>query len=1363
MKANEKKRIKKNAVVSLIKVSLFLFLFVFGCYVFLTTAPGEKIIKDFLLNELINALDANVAIQQLETNLFSRIKLHQLEISQNQQNNILPLLTLKTVQINYSLFDLINHKIRLKKIGIDSLLINVSRDSKGHFSFLSDDAYKSEPADTSRSPFSLIVEKLDLKNSAVFYSDKFLNLDASLFNVHIKTNLKPQNDFQLKVTADSMNAKYKTVPLSAQSISMVGTWNPTHWQIDSLQFLLSELQLFAYGSGNQTSFDSAHINLAGPLDKISAIYQPWIPEILLPIEGELHLQFKATGDLEEPRIDVLLLMSDLTAGYFGLQQAELSGTWCEHAVELTSFQAQLFDGNIFSDGKIVLDSSGFNNLQFNLHNINLADLWRAIYHSQSEINGLVSGHLWAEGKGSQLANWQIQADLSIINIRYENKSLSAINTKFTLKDGFATFNFAQATSEIFLNTTFFDHSLSGNFTGKIEDLSYLTELLNVEEVRGQLQFSGNISGSQEKPRIEADVFGSHLKYQNFPLDSMAAKIHFCNNILFIEQLTGNGNLAVIDSAQAPFHLTGLSGGFNYFAEASGPIDNLLAHVEMELNSPAFESLVFDKGIVQASLQNQIIHLDYFNLIRDSLLANIQADLSLSALKGKADFNLYKLATNQDKIFSLKKPIAANDETLCSVGQISNRFDFSDKRNIDISTSAENVSLQELGRLTSAALKFGGTANFNSHFQGSFDEPEIDLQIYINRPSFASTIFDSVVSNIQFHRSKLIVKNIDLHLKNFHSHANALVEMTKEKDGSYRLSSENKTQGTLISNRFDISSFNSLLLQQNQIYGSAELVVDWDGTIETPHLFGQILLSDGQLNDAQKKPLLQNMQANIFLKDSVVQIQEIKTDFQNMPIKLYGALTEEQKHRINLDLRVEVANQNSIDLKGLLTRDSIWVESKIKDLNLSLMQPFVTVSKQLSGRLNSTTLISGKPLNPQLNGNLEIRGLQAQLPVINANLSQGVVKINFDKQRILVDSVFVASNGGTIFLTGKLNHFLGKIDDINLQAKINKIRINRPKEFTLDIKSSTINYKEVDNYNILDGDILLGESKFIYNIRPQMFINFAKSVERPRPEQAEIFKKTKFNIRLRESEQIWVDNNLARVRLHPELSLIGTPANPFVGGRLNIEEGYVLYLDRKFKISKGVIDFIDPNKMNPIINIEARAILKSYQTLVGTEYEIVLSINGALDQAELKLVSEPALEKADIISLLTIGATRQQLTSTSVEGKDPTTTRILLERAKSLSSERISGYAERKLGNVLGLEKITIEGNLLNFGKTWGPQLMASKKLSDRVNLIYTTTVGYMNEQNIRLGYRLTKKFSIEGQTDQRGRSGIDIKYKLKTK
>jgi len=50
-----------------------------------------------------------------------------------------------------------------------------------------------------------------------------------------------------------------------------------------------------------------------------------------------------------------------------------------------------------------------------------------------------------------------------------------------------------------------------------------------------------------------------------------------------------------------------------------------------------------------------------------------------------------------------------------------------------------------------------------------------------------------------------------------------------------------------------------------------------------------------------------------------------------------------------------------------------------------------------------------------------------------------------------------------------------------------------------------------------------------------------------------------------------------------------------------------------------------------------------------------------------------------------------------------------------------------------------------------------------VEITYITSVGHMNEQRIRLDYILSKYFSLEGQTDQRGRSGLDLKYRLKFK
>jgi autotransporter translocation and assembly factor TamB len=258
-------------------------------------------------------------------------------------------------------------------------------------------------------------------------------------------------------------------------------------------------------------------------------------------------------------------------------------------------------------------------------------------------------------------------------------------------------------------------------------------------------------------------------------------------------------------------------------------------------------------------------------------------------------------------------------------------------------------------------------------------------------------------------------------------------------------------------------------------------------------------------------------------------------------------------------------------------------------------------------------------------------------------------------------------------------------------------------------------------------------------------------------------KTALDVRLRESRDIWVDNNLARIRLRTELNMIGTAVHPNVAGRVAVEEGYVWYLDRKFRITQFTADFSDPNRMNPIVDLRAETKLRSYQTQTGKPYDITLLVTGPVDQARVELTSVPPLDRPDILALLTLGRTREEISDRELEGRKPGATSIALERAQDLSSRKIAGYTERKLGGFLGLEEITIEGNLFRFDRSWGPRLVASRKLSGRLDLTYSTTVGHMNDQSIRLDYRLWRQLSLEGHTDQRGRSGIDLKYKLRYK
>ena len=212
--------------------------------------------------------------------------------------------------------------------------------------------------------------------------------------------------------------------------------------------------------------------------------------------------------------------------------------------------------------------------------------------------------------------------------------------------------------------------------------------------------------------------------------------------------------------------------------------------------------------------------------------------------------------------------------------------------------------------------------------------------------------------------------------------------------------------------------------------------------------------------------------------------------------------------------------------------------------------------------------------------------------------------------------------------------------------------------------------------------------------------------------------------------------------------------------LSVQKGYILYLDRKFKVKEGRLNFIDPESPYPDVTFQAEKIMKSYETFSGNVYQISFGLTGPANRVRPSWQSEPPLSEPDIFSLLTLGATRRELTREQ-SGPGNRFTDALQDRLTLLSSQKVSSYATKTLGNLFGLEDMAVEGNLFQFGKSWGPQLVASKKLSDRLSLTYKTAVGQSNTQEVRLDYKLTRRISLEGQTDQKGKSGIDLLYKLK--
>jgi autotransporter translocation and assembly factor TamB len=448
----------------------------------------------------------------------------------------------------------------------------------------------------------------------------------------------------------------------------------------------------------------------------------------------------------------------------------------------------------------------------------------------------------------------------------------------------------------------------------------------------------------------------------------------------------------------------------------------------------------------------------------------------------------------------------------------------------------------------------------------------------------------------------------------------------------------------------------------------------------------------------------------------------------------------------------------LNYNGRFTKTGWEGSFRARDFDIQLFQPFLPTLQKLQGRLNAayTTLPSD---STEQQSYIRLDDVNLQEPHIPIQASEIQLILNIDPQQFTLNQFTGKLNGGGFRGAGSLHHNRFRVTEGGMHIDAWDLSVNREKTVQFRLDSLNLDFTTQSGQNELSGFMILDESRFTQSIRLTDLLVTMDRVRRPWKKNSEFQRKTALNLHIHNLRPFWVDNNLAKLNMNGNFSIYGTLASPYILGQISVQKGYVLYLDRKFQVKEGRLNFIDPESPYPEVTFQAEKEMKSYETFSGNVYQITFGLTGPANRVKPSWTSEPPLSEPDVLSLLTLGATRKELTRD--EGSGNRFTNVLQDRLTLLSSQKVSSYATKTLGNLFGLENVAVEGNLFQFGKSWGPQLLASKKLSDRLSVTYKTAVGQSNTQEIRLDYKLTNRFSLEGQTDQKGKSGIDILYKLK--
>jgi len=1325
----------------------------------LTSSVGENLARGWLEEKLTTETGLPVTIGRLETNLFSRVQIDSLAVGSKPHVGAPPPLFVRHLRISYSIPQLLGDSITLKALVVDGVVVALSFDSLGRSGIPLLDTPSADTADGDATASAITIDTLTLAGLSLEFFDAQVPLSVTLTGAGLSAGGVSGGRYFGKFTVDTVRARYDSLPLTLDNLDIAASIDSESVQIETARASLGDLDLETSGTIGLNSPRPLALSatLRGRTDALMAAIRTTydLPDLTV---GRTDLATTLGGTIESPIADISARVEDLNTTAASVSSVVLNARYADARFIVDSLSAAALGGVFTGAGSVSLDTTEVTSLDLSFSGIEMAELWRLAYGEASPYRGRISGRLRAEGAGYELPAWTVEAALDGRRLRYLEQQVPDLTCRLRLAEGAADITVTHGADEIQAKVALRGDTLTGDFAVSIPDMTALARFVDQPELAGQFRADGTISGTMANPAIRAKLDGSDIRYRNFPVDSLTAAVTYIDSVLTFSEGRARGSLDTIDQSRPPFDIDSLAGSVSYRCEFHGPLDNLTAGLQVGLTAPQYGSYTADSASVDAALNSAKLELNRCDIYRPELMVAVTAAYDTATASGAFDIRLRPgPATPGDGGDSV-----AGAPRRTEYGSIDGTFAVKPGTEISATAHGRALWLGLIEMLTEDTTISDGDLDFELTFDGSAQNPKATLAATARSILVSDFVVDSISANGGLTRRAVSVDSMVVFALGHTLAASGEVILATSADGSLGIADDAGISAEVHTEGFDLTVLQALLLPQGDIAGLLSTSINASGTISSPRVVGRLTAEQGRFLLAEGSAALDDVNLALSFADSTVTIENAVATVRDMPIEMTGEASLTSSQSIIANLQLQVGRLGRLAMGGSIARDTIRLEIASERLDMSVFQPFLTSVDSLSGDVQSRVTIEGSPSLPEINGVINVSSLALRAPKHYVTVTDGAAGIRFDRDRVILDSTRATLNGGTINVSGFAVHSEGELTDISLRAVADNVTFVDPQAYLVIIDSAGLAYgRQQDNY-VLSGDVVLAESRLTAGLRPQSILPWVQAVETVEMDLPELVARSRLDIRIRESNQLWVDNNLAKLRICAELGVIGTPLRPNFTGLLKVEEGYLLYLDRRFKVTEGVVYFNDPARFNPDINLDANTQVTVYRRTAATPYTVYIRAEGLLDQLQYGLYSEPPLDKPDIVALLTLGATRTELAGNG-DTDGGGLKGVLADRAARLTSQRVSSYVSRKAGSFFGFDEFTIQGNLFQFDDSWGPQLVASKRISPKINLTYSTTVGHLNDQAVRLGYHLTPKISLQGETDQQGRAGIDLKYGIRFK
>ena len=471
---------------------------------------------------------------------------------------------------------------------------------------------------------------------------------------------------------------------------------------------------------------------------------------------------------------------------------------------------------------------------------------------------------------------------------------------------------------------------------------------------------------------------------------------------------------------------------------------------------------------------------------------------------------------------------------------------------------------------------------------------------------------------------------------------------------------------------------------------------------------------------------------------------------SQPVRLEGTLKA-------IDIRSAdfAGKDTTISASGRLALDSKnpWDLSVKGRIDLSILQIF-NPELVASGVSVINMGVRGQLTEPQVDGRLELQNASLFLPDLPNGVDQANGVILFDRNRATVQTLSATTGGGQVtFETGSFVGFRGQALLYRLQAQARNVRYRSPEGVSITV-NARLSLIGTSDKSVLAGTVVLERATF--NPRTDvgsLLASTAKPVSVPATPN-EYLRGIQFDVNVLSSRHLEVETSLTRnIQADANLHVRGTPDRPIVLGNITVNSGQIEFFGNKYTISRGEVNFYNPAKIDPIIDMDLDTQVR------GVIVDI--SFSGSLNKLNFSYRSDPPLQTNDIIALLAVGRAPQTvggLASSQTVGSSnylTTGSNALLGQAISPASSRLQRF--------FGVSHIKIDPQLTDITSIPQARLTLEQQVSTDITLTYITNLARTDQQIVRVEWDLSKKWSVVALRDENGSFGIDFQYRKRIK